>query len=296
MKTFKISGKIRFWKHLPKVLSQLSRTKKAPLLLQCPHHGVFRQRFENIYVVWAETLASNTATADFRSRFSEHPVKNSRLLMLADESSSDTVATRILDLGIRDSNRFYAFRVSRPERYQALRELISRLVASLVSPEKKWVRILDARIEGELLVVVSTDFEKIEIPIKDVPPLRLRGFDERVRQIEVDEDGAFIFWPDLDVHLGWEQLKAILDPRSALKAEQKSSDFNRRFGSAIRQLRKRYKLKQSEIPEMSDRQIQRIESGQCRATSRAIKSLAEAHRLSPNEYLEKISSILKSTV
>jgi hypothetical protein len=54
---------------------------------------------------------------------------------------------------------------------------------------------------------------------------------ETVEHFEIDEDGSYIYWPDLDLHLGWEQLQQIVDPVAAQKAKQKSHEFNVRYGA-----------------------------------------------------------------
>jgi hypothetical protein len=67
----------------------------------------------------------------------------------------------------------------------------------------------------------------------------LKADKKTVVQFEIDDDGAYIYWPDLDLHLGWEQLFQIVDPEAARKAQQKSHQFNERYGAAIRRVEKK---------------------------------------------------------
>ena len=48
----------------------------------------------------------------------------------------------------------------------------------------------------------------------------------------------------------------------------------------------------TEIPSLSDKQLRRIERGECRLTSNAAKELARAHGMTPNEYLQKVAEAL----
>ena len=64
---------------------------------------------------------------------------------------------------------------------------------------------------------------------------------------EIDPDGSFIHWPDLEVHLGWNQFLQAVDPEELPKAQQRSEGFNKRYGAAIRKLREEAGLEQSKV-------------------------------------------------
>jgi hypothetical protein len=76
----------------------------------------------------------------------------------------------------------------------------------------------------------------MEVPISKIDEL-LKADNKTVEHFEVDDGGAYIYWPDLDLHLGWEQLFQIVDPEAARKAQQKIHQFNERYGAAIRRVR-----------------------------------------------------------
>ena len=61
-----------------------------------------------------------------------------------------------------------------------------------------------------------------------------RAASGRVRNFEIDPDGSFVHWPDIDVHLGWNQLLQAVDPGELRKALQRTEGFNERYGAAIR--------------------------------------------------------------
>ena len=146
------------------------------------------------------------------------------------------------------------------------RAYIERLLLGLDSTNDD-NHILDAWWEEHTFVVVAPSlkgFKKIEIPLDSLRPLK--NCPKKVRQnFEIDVDGLFIYWPDLDVHLGWEQFQLATDRGALLKARQQSDQFNKAYGSAIRALRRKYALRQTDIKGLTARHIGRIERGQCRA-------------------------------
>src|SRR5437764_1000015 len=85
------------------------------------------------------------------------------------------------------------------------------------------------------------------------------------------------------------RLKQVTDPASALRAMQESQEFNARYGQAIRKLRLASGITQAGIRGLTARQVGRIEKGQCRATSSALKKLAAAHRLALDIYLDSLA-------
>ncbi len=83
--------------------------------------------------------------------------------------------------------------------------------------------------------------------------------------VVIDPDGSFIYWPDLDVHLGWNQFLQAVDPAEFRKAQQRSAEFNARYGAAIRRVREAAGIVQSGVEGLTERQVRRIEYGESRA-------------------------------
>jgi hypothetical protein len=172
-----------------------------------------------------------------------------------------------------------------------IRSLLERLATGFEADDAH-KRILDARIENGTLQVVSPNFERLDVPIAEIPELKDVDASE-LQEFEIDEDGAYIYWPELDVHLGWTQLQQVVNPQAALKAAQKGEEFNKRHGKAVQKLRESAGFKRSDIPGLSEKQIGRIESGECRLTSNAIEALAKAYELEPNEYMHRLAQALE---
>jgi uncharacterized protein DUF2442 len=255
------------------------------------------KRFQHAHELWHLLIAfSGELDEGFVRTFRERATPDTRLLVLNDSRSSDWLLSRIVDLQIRSAHRFYVadspFEQTNEKNWEELiRSFLARLTAALESKENDG-RIFDARLEDRVLHVVSADFRRLEVPFSKIAPLS-NANNETLERFEIDEDGSYIYWPDLDLHLGWAQLQQILDPVAVQKAKQKSHEFNVRYGAAIRKIREAKGLAITAIPDLSDKQLRRIERGECRLTSSAAKKLAPAHGMTPNEYLQAVAAALK---
>jgi hypothetical protein len=108
----------------------------------------------------------------------------------------------------------------------------------------------------------------------------------------MDPDGSFIHWPDIDVHLGWNQFLQAVAPAELHRAQQRSAEFNRRYGAAIRELREKAGIPQARVEGITERQLRRIEQGECRATVNALRDLAKAHGLDVNAYMDRVANAM----
>jgi hypothetical protein len=255
------------------------------------------KRFQHAHELWHLLIAFSDELDDgFVRTFRERATPDTRLLVLNDSRSSDWLLSRIVDLQIRSPHRFYVadppFQQTDEKNWEELiRSFLARLTAGLESKENDG-RIFDARLQDRVLHVVSADFRRLEVPVSKIVPLS-KADKETAKHFEIDEDGSYIYWPDLDLHLGWEQLQQIVDPTAAQKAKHKSREFNVRYGAAIRKIREEKGLDITAIPDLSDKQLRRIERGECRLTSNSAKKLARAHGMTPNKYLQTVAAALQ---
>jgi hypothetical protein len=229
----------------------------------------------------------------FVDMFRKTTAQDTRLLILNEGGSIDRLMSRLVDLQIRTPQRFCVIDGSGKTHLIAFVHSLLKRLASAQEADDKRERILDANIDDEILHVISSAFLRLDVPIDRIAEFKNQE-DAKVADFEIDEEGAYIYWPELDVHLGWSQLHQLVNPQAALKASQKSEEFNRRYGRAVRKLREKRRLKLSDITGLSEKQVRRIESGECRLTSNAIEVLAKAHKLAPNEYMMKLADGLNS--
>jgi len=237
-------------------------------------------------------VSSKELNDSFAEVFRAHATQATRLLVFLNEGiSADRLLSRIVDLQIRTPQRFYvmtsSFGSGKAHRMVFVHSLLKRLTSALEADDKQ-ERILDARIEDGVLHLISPNFNRLDVPIAKIPQFT-KVDASKLQTFEIDEDGSFIYWPEFDLHLGWAQLQQLINPEAALKASQKSQEFNKRYGRAVQKIREQAGIKPSDIPGISEKQLRRIENGECRLTSNAIEVLSQAHKLAPNEYMTKLA-------
>ncbi len=209
-----------------------------------------------------------------------------RHLVFTREMPSEALPTRMARLNIRDDRRLH---IAALKDRKTIEAIIRRAICGLASPEDD--RIVDAWWEGDAFVVLSPSFQRLSIPLARLS--RLIGADsDSISKYEIDSDGSFVYWPHADIHLGWLQFLRMVDPAAVLAARIKHEKFNRRYGSAIRSVRKTQGLRQSDISGLTPRQVGRIEKGECRATLNSLTKLAKAHDLKLNDYLFQLAEKL----
>jgi hypothetical protein len=191
---------------------------------------------------------------------------------------------------IRSENRLHVVKVEDLETPN-VSHLLSRICFALAGNGKRG-SIIDAYPVGDSLLIRGPKHRMLHVPMKAIPSLRNVP---RVvqRNFEIDPDGSFLYWPDIDVHLGWNQFLQAVEPDEFRKAQQRSAEFNQRYGAAIRKLREEAGMPQSKISGLTERQVRRIEQGESRATSTALAAIAKAHGLDRNVYLDRVAKAMK---
>jgi hypothetical protein len=275
---------------------------RSTFLRECSLGPQLRRTWNRLEDLTGETSEYLLVSSDdfddrFAQLFRQRATQATRLFVFQNEgASTDRLLSRIVDLQIRTPERLCvvqcSFGTEKSNHAAILCSFLSRL-ASALEADNNQQHILHATIEDEVLHVVSTDFKRLDVPVSQIPPLASAD-PAALATFKIDKDGSFIYWPSLDVHLGWEQLFQIINPEAARKAQQKRREFNVRYGKAVQRVREQAGLKPSDISGLSDKQVRRIESGQCRLTSNAIEALAQAHHLEPNAYLQKLAESLST--
>ena len=152
--------------------------------------------------------------------------------------------------------------------------------------------IVDAWVENGNLVLLSQSFERLVVPLNKLS--NLIGSDpHKLRTFEIDEDGRFLHWPHADVHLGFEQCLQLVDPGAALAAKQRSSEFNKRYGAAIRFVREGSGIKQADVAGVTERHLRRVEHGELPATRSTLTALADAHQMPLDDYLKELAASVR---
>lgn len=212
------------------------------------------------------------------------------LLFTEPTTHPDQVAQWMRTTKIRSESRLHVVKVDDLEAPQ-VSHLLGRVCFALGRDGTRG-SIIDAYLAGASLLVRGPKHRMLHVPVGSLPALRgqPRGV---LRNFAIDPDGSFLHWPDLDVHLGWNQFLQAVDPDELRKAQQRSTGFNERYGAAIRKLREEARILQSKVEGLTERQLRRLEQGECRATTTALAALAKAHGLDVNAYMERVTKVMK---
>lgn len=249
--------------------------------------------FQNWNEVSIPPAPRRTAPTIFVSRLADIAVEAGRKsrgvgrpkhLLFSEGMPIEAVASRLPRLDVRDASRVH---VARKTDVGAIAEIMYRLFRALAQPRDAH-SIVDAWVEGDELVLLSPSFERLSVPLGKLAAVTGKSKKE-VTVFEIDTDGRFLFWPRSDLHLGWDQVEQIVDPAKAVAAEEKTRDFNHKYGLAIRGLREEKKLTQSAIGGLTERHLRRIEQGKQPVTSSALRALAKAHGMAVEEYLKQLA-------
>lgn len=152
--------------------------------------------------------------------------------------------------------------------------------------------IADATLQDGLLLVKNCELDTFEVETEQLELLEAADTDE-LGKFEVAEDGAHLHWPDADIHLDLESIRAAIEPdlRDRLQAERLRSD--ELLGDAIRSLRKGSDIRQKDVPNISARQVRRVEKGETTPRVETLRNFAEAHGLTSNDYLEELAEEMR---
>ncbi|MGL6343595.1 MAG: helix-turn-helix domain-containing protein [Waterburya sp.] len=143
----------------------------------------------------------------------------------------------------------------------------------------------------DALFVMGCDLKTWEIPFKSFPCFNQVSQSER-GNFELDEDGSYLYWKNVDLHLDLEAFKAAVDSEFKAELLAEKQEYGKSFGRAIAIVRKAHKLNQDGIDGISDRHLRRIENEGQQPTLDALKKLAKAHKISLEDYLAKVNEAL----
>ena len=209
-----------------------------------------------------------------------------RFLLLPDDLPREALVEYLVKLNVKSSARIHSprFEADNAETF------VGRFLSALASwPTEQ--NIADAWWENGELVILSPTFERLKVPADLIPKMSKAKPAER-EKFDIDQHGEFIYWPSHDVHMGWPQFEQAVNPQARIKARQHSQQFNIKYGQAIRNLREKAGLRQSQIKGVDERTVRRIEHGQTRATANALAKLASAHEMNINNYLGALADEL----
>ena len=147
--------------------------------------------------------------------------------------------------------------------------------------------IANAQVVDSELHVLSCDAQSYVLSFDEMPAIRTVGPGDR-SLFEIAEDGSYLHWPAADVHLDIETIRAQTDAEYRERLLVERAEREGRIGRAIALLRREAGLRQGDVAGLSERQVRRIEKGEGTKV-KTFRSLAEAHGMGLDEYLDKIA-------
>lgn len=149
--------------------------------------------------------------------------------------------------------------------------------------------LADARVIDDRLFLISASGETLEVLMDEHPALRKIPRGDRHR-FEVASDGAYVHWPTSDIHLDLQDARVFLDPKERERVRARTAQETGRFGRAVAAQRRRYGLRQKDIPGLSERQVRRYERG-ARVPLSSLRLLARAHGKDLDTYLDEVAAL-----
>ncbi len=148
--------------------------------------------------------------------------------------------------------------------------------------------IASAEIVEDALEVWSCEPKLYRVPVAMLPALRpLR--EEELRDIEISTSGSRIRWPEHDIDLNLDVLRAAVDPLVMREHRATYAREASHYGNAIRALREGHGLRQTDIPGITSRTIRRLERGEVLPQSDTLRKLADAHGLTVADYMGELA-------
>jgi transcriptional regulator with XRE-family HTH domain len=168
------------------------------------------------------------------------------------------------------------------------REALRRLIAARAAGAEDKL-IASAALDGDELVVWSCEPRRYRVAVSAIPALAGMSADG-ISRFLISESGSRIHWDEGDVDLGIDAFRVHADAAFRTKKEREVRAEARRYAGAIRSLRQQRGLKQSQIRDLSEREVRRIESGEYMPQYASLEKLARAHGLSVDEYVAALAS------
>jgi hypothetical protein len=228
---------------------------------------------------------------DVMTRLKEQASSIHKYLLVTERDRIKAIAERVAQLNIRSPARLH---IAAPMEHESVDSMWRRFLSVLnAAPDDH--RILDAWWEHDEFVVMSQHFERFRLSLDQLRELKFFKKISRkgLGSFQIDEDGAYVRWPGLDVDLDWNGF-CRLAGRVDVGRKLRSQESREAYGDAIRQLREEHGLRQQDIEGLDERHVRRIEKGEVPATVSALKKLADSHMMNVQEYLDELAGLLET--
>ncbi len=167
------------------------------------------------------------------------------------------------------------------------RQSLRRLVFARTSGSAEKL-IASVSIEGSDIIAWSCEPRPYRVALSDIPALA-HMTKQAALHFEVSETGSRVHWPDGDVDLSLDSFRVRADPAFRESRRRELRAELRRYSGAIRHLRKKHGLKQSQVAGLSEREVRRLETGEHIPQYASLEKLAAAHGMGLEDYLRQLA-------
>ncbi|MHB8420663.1 MAG: helix-turn-helix transcriptional regulator [Myxococcales bacterium] len=164
-------------------------------------------------------------------------------------------------------------RIIRAHRAGAEKALIA---TALVTGEELWVWSCEPKLYRCRLAALP--------PLGELPRSALGSF-------VVSKSGSRLHWREGVVDLTLDAIRAVVEPSVRIEQERRYRRDAKRYAKAIRLLREKHGLTQSQIPEVSARAIRRLEQGERIPHHATLDKLARAHGMTLAAYMRELAAL-----
>lgn len=165
---------------------------------------------------------------------------------------------------------------------------VVRIIRAHMAGAEK-ILIASARIEKDQLWVWSCDRKAYHCKISQLVPLR-ECSEKQLKKFEISPSGSRLRWPEIDVDLSLEAIRAVADPAVRGAQVRQYRKAAKGYAGAIRALREECGLPQSAIEGLSEREVRRIEQGERIPHQATLEKLAKAHGMGVSEYMSALAA------
>lgn len=228
-------------------------------------------------------------------------------LLLATTEAMTKYYQQLRNMLVHDMSLVVFGNIERDELVNALQDIAllaaDRSVAPYVVPDREALRrvvfahaaqaedrlIASMSVEGSDIVVWSCEPRPYRVAVSAIPALA-RMPARALADFHVSNSGSRVHWDEGDVDLSLDVFRVHADPAFRSKKERETRQEARGYAKAIRALREERGIKQTEIPDLSEREVRRLESGDHMPQYRSLEKLAGAHGMSVDAYLAELAS------
>lgn len=154
--------------------------------------------------------------------------------------------------------------------------------------------IASASISGGKLVVWTCEPKRLEVPVEAIPSIA-RMDASSLSKLVVSESGSRIRWPEDDVDLSAESIRAFADPDVRREQQTARRAEAALYAKGIRSLREQHGLRQSDISGLTERQVRRLEEGDTMPRVATLQKLARAHGMDVDAYVAALAALSAPT-